>query len=553
MRDGARSTARRPEYSGSADLIEASARRIAARYPDAVFAAIDVMVTPPFVPAPDSLDLPRDRFVEDPAAVEVLRPDDRATVAQLWGQARSQGLASAAVRLGGTPSVEGQLYLFDVRERHGVVLAVFVPGGPDPELGPISAAAPTRPRFATATKDAGALYRSVDEALTEMLGWKPDELIGRRALEFVHPDDHDAGIANWLEMLATPGRSKPNRLRHRHRSGSWVWLEITNHNRLAEPEGDVLAHVIDISEEMAAQEALRAREQLLAQLTDTVPVGLFHVDVQGNVLFANRPLAEITGTSAPRTIDELFVSVVPEQRSSLQGAMKEAGLGISSDIEITIRHEAGPSRHYLMSARPLRDTDSKVAGITGSLKDVTEMVDSRRLLEWRASSDVLTGCLNRDATIAAIQSLLDRPASAGGKTGKGTAVIFLDLDGFKQINDEHGHAAGDDFLITVASQLRTTIRAEDLLGRFGGDEFVVCGLMPSPTEALQAARSLGRRAFEGLDPVRASMGVAWTDELGASATGLVEAADRAMYESKRAGRGEPTLARRQPVWSAAQM
>ncbi|HLK14840.1 MAG TPA: diguanylate cyclase, partial [Fimbriimonadaceae bacterium] len=450
------------------------------------------------------------------------------------------------VRTSGSPARYGHLYLFDLQKRHGIMLAAFAPGDPDPDLLATWASPPARPRFASASRDGGAVYQWIDAAFTEMLGWQPEELIGRRALELIHPDDHEVGVANWLEMLETPGRSKPNRVRHRHRDGSWVWLEITNHNRLAEPEGDILAQVLDISEEMAAHDALRAREQLLAQLTDTVPVGLFHADVTGVLLFANRPLGEMTGIFAAATIDEQFAGMLPEHRVELRAAIQETAAGAPCDLEVSAGAEPSRRRHFLVSARPLLDAEGNVTGITGSVKDVTEMVNARRVLEERAASDVLTGCLNRDATIVAIQSRLDKPASPGGKTGTGTAVIFLDLDGFKQINDEHGHAAGDDFLVTVAGGLRSALRADDLLGRIGGDEFVVCANVLSPSEAMRTARSLGERVFSTLSPVRASIGVAWTDELGASATGLMESADRAMYESKRAGRGEPTLARHQP-------
>ena len=165
------------------------------------------------------------------------------------------------------------------------------------------------------------------------------------------------------------------------------------------------------------------------------------------------------------------------------------------------------------------------------------MVRSQRELQAKAARDPLTGCLNRETILAALQELLDQQAP----WPRGAAVIFIDLDDFKQINDSQGHAAGDKVLIEVAENLHAATRSGDLLARFGGDEFVVVCANVLRDEALAAARSIQRRAF-GAASVRASLGVAWTDLPGQSATALVHAADEAMYEAKRTGRAEPVMA-----------
>ena len=123
-------------------------------------------------------------------------------------------------------------------------------------------------------------------------------MLGRRSLEFVHPDDHGLAIDNWMQMLAQPGPARRIRQRLLAKDGSWVWFEVTNHNLLADPEhGVVVCEMVDITEEMAAHEDLRAREQLLDRLAETVPVGLMQLDAERQVVYTNDRLHEILGTS----------------------------------------------------------------------------------------------------------------------------------------------------------------------------------------------------------------------------------------------------------------
>src|SRR5262249_48070758 len=150
-------------------------------------------------------------------------------------------------------------------------------------------------------------------------------------------------------------------------------------------------------------------------------------------------------------------------------------------------------------------------------------------LEIRATVDPLTDCLNRAATLALVEATL----LAGGPDG--TALLFVDLDDFKQVNDVHGHAVGDRVLEVCARRMRSALRGRDRLGRIGGDEFlVVCRDVADPAMALEIAQRLVETvgadvSVDGLVlPVRASVGVAWTaDEDDADA--LIARADTAMY------------------------
>ena len=178
-----------------------------------------------------------------------------------------------------------------------------------------------------------------------------------------------------------------------------------------------------------------------------------------------------------------------------------------------------------------------------SIDDVTEASELRAELERRATVDDLTGCLNRASVLRELDRIL-RHHAAGSP---GTAVVFLDLDGFKEVNDTYGHGAGDRLLTSVATRLHSISRTGDVIGRLGGDEFIV--VLPSITdvaEATQVGHRLSTALTEPLEVVgghavriRSSIGVAWSGAPDVTAEALTTAADQAMYDSKRAGMSEP--------------
>ncbi|MGD0256009.1 MAG: diguanylate cyclase [Acidimicrobiales bacterium] len=175
--------------------------------------------------------------------------------------------------------------------------------------------------------------------------------------------------------------------------------------------------------------------------------------------------------------------------------------------------------------------------------DVTQSVRAREELQARATFDAVTHCCNRQSTISALEEMIAADEEHGGP-----ATIFVDLDRFKDINDAFGHAAGDDFLRVIAARLQRGVRGEDVVGRIGGDEFLV--LCPGISSPVDAMRTASRLAYALRNPIhlkrisvpsRASIGLAWSDAPGTTSQKLVSQADVAMYASKRAGVGEPVL------------
>lgn len=503
-----------------------------------------------FVSMPASVPLSGQKLLAGRSALDLVAPKDVEVMITTWERARQTGAARVTVEPVNSPGSSARLHCFDVREHHGVFVLVVLAedGAGEDVLNSLPEMPAVVTRFSTTRKSELAVLVAIDEATTQMLGWKPDEMLGQRSLEFIHPDDRERAVESWMEMLARPGQSNRARLRHKRRDGSWLWLEITNHNLLDDPShGYVRAELMDISDEMVAQEALRAREQLLHRLAEALPLGVFQVDRDGGVVYANERLAEIVGVPPCETVREQLRSVSADDWPSLDEALGGVlGDGRDATLEVRLRRPTSEElRFSRILLRSLTDDDGAVSGAIVCVEDVTDSVRLRGELEHRATYDVLTRCHNRASIMSALEAALARDATST------TGVAFLDIDGFKSVNDSLGHAAGDELLVVVADRLRAAVRGRDIVGRLGGDEFlVVCPDVADPAEAVALAQrvqdavygtvTVGATAIE----LRVSVGVAWSGAEDASAEVLVARADAIMYESKRRGDGWPTRARR---------
>jgi diguanylate cyclase (GGDEF)-like protein/PAS domain S-box-containing protein len=422
---------------------------------------------------------------------------------------------------------------FDVQDRYGMMAVLFVADvavastSLDHERAIAS-------RFGTFHRDLLACVTAIDKGAAALLGWHLEDLEGQDARSFIHPDDLPNADDNWLRTLVSPGEPRRWRGRHRRADGSYLWIEFTNTNLLDE-QGHVLSEMMDISEEMATAQALRRRDELLARLNDALPLGVLEIDPHLRVVYANDRLRTVVDREPAATLEEQFDRLRAEDRTALHDAVRRTLSG-GDDVDLDVRLDLGDERICAVSLRALREED-EITGAVLTVSDITEATNMRRLLEHEAMFDRLTGCHNRAATMAALTRALDE-ARAGED---GTAVLFIDLDKFKPINDELGHAAGDQVLITVAERLRAIVREDDLVGRLGGDEFLV--LLPRTSRS--GASDIAERITAALTQplplagmtvrIGASIGVAWSAD--DSADTIVASADDAMYDVKRSRNG----------------
>ena len=519
-----------------------SRRDIAAllqQHPGAVVAAVGEDGL--FVPLPRELQL---SDVHRPtglrAATDLVERGDRAAVIDAWERARDGGDTTLEVRLR-DHDAPTPMHFVDARDELGVFLMVFEvdSGGGTvqvPETPPIPDG--SRAKVVRSHKDGLAVLVRVDPNVSELLGWSAEDMVGRRSLEFIHPEDQDESIAAWFDMLTAPGLTTRARLRHSRADGSWIWLDISNRN-LLDDEGYVECEMVDVSEEVAAQDALAASEQVLRRLTESMPIGVFHIDAEGRLELANARLHEILGTEPGDDQATMLSTVRDEIAYDRALAAVLAGSDVDMEMEIQVLGTLDV-RRCTLSMRAL-SVDGEVTGAVGCLVDVTESVRLQEELERRATVDELTGCLNRVSVIDALEASL--------RTGTDVAVVYVDVDDFKGVNDGHGHAAGDEVLQAVGARLRAAVRGHDAVGRMGGDEFLaVCPGLGSEQGAAELAQRLAAAlgdpvGFRGRRlEISASVGVAWSPAgEGIDADALVARADSAMYATKDAGGGGHTV------------
>ena len=393
-------------------------------------------------------------------------------------------------------------------------------------------------------RDAASMIISVGEEITKVLGWLPDEFVGHPSTDFVHPEDQPTAVAAWFEMIDRPGEMCTWQGRYRTSDGAWKWVECVNVSMLEDPVNPVvrttMRHVA--VDQVNVAEELRTRKQLLSRLSDAMPIGMFQIDADKNATFTNDRLHTILGHSASATIDAQFSNIDEDDRIHLESALNAVLANEAiDDVELRFSRTSGErpleERVCVLSMRPLTDEKGDVTGAVGCVSDITAQVLLRRQLEVRANTDELTSCLSRARILEVLSEELERQKETPG----GTAVIFIDLCGFKTVNDEFGHATGDQFLKVAGNRLRFAIRQYDRVGRFGGDEFlVVCPRVETAPMSLDIAKRITaslNQPVHGTSNVvelRASVGVAWSSAI-IDADTLVAQADHAMYASKRSG------------------
>jgi diguanylate cyclase (GGDEF)-like protein/PAS domain S-box-containing protein len=305
--------------------------------------------------------------------------------------------------------------------------------------------------------------------------------------------------------------------------------------------GGIVVNARDVTDRWQTQRALEDSERRYRQMAETAAEGLAVIDPSGILRFANRRLAEVIG----RPVDEL---VGRSENEILRTLVDEAGLAVlreqnaerragrSSTYDLVLQRPDGRTSHVRLAATPLYDAAGSPEGSMALVTDITAQVELEHRLQRDALTDHLTGLGNRRALVEAVPARL---------AGRPLALLYVDLDDFKAVNDSRGHAVGDLLLREVARRLQGCVREQDLVVRLGGDEFAAV-LVDEDDE--QRAVSVAERVLEVLDaPVRiagvdvrvgASIGVALStaEELDAVAS-LLHDADTALYAAKAGGRG----------------
>lgn len=384
--------------------------------------------------------------------------------------------------------------------------------------------------------------RYVSPSTHDILGIAPEDLM-QSDWQLVHPDDR-APLEQALRTLAEQGGSLTVRYRAKHAKGHWVWIEaLARRVQASDGSHEIVYAGRDISARVRAEQALAASQIRLRAVTDNIPALISHVDSQERYTFTNSLAHSVFETQDSsligRTVrevrgEEIYREIGPHIAEAL------AGQRVTFDGQSVVK---GKHYHYQTSYVPDVGEDGVQNGFFAFTYDITQLKDAEQALEQLARFDAMTGLANRryfDERLAATVARCRRQ-------GAPLALLYLDIDHFKLINDGYGHTAGDEVLKIFASRLKSCVREGDLAARVGGDEFV---LLLEGAATAQDAQAVANKLLalmsepmvvlkESLQ-VRVSIGLAYSPQC-ARAEKLLAAADSALYEAKSAGRNTSRL------------
>lgn len=392
-------------------------------------------------------------------------------------------------------------------------------------------------------------------ALQKMLGYTAEEL---RSLPPGGPSSQEEWQATGVHrQKLIRGEKDFYELdrRFHHKDGHWVWTHVAV-SLLRNEDGSpqhLLAQIESLEARLQAEAALAEERERLRVTLNSISDAVVTLDAAMRIDFINESAQHLLGLDADaarlRRIDEVIHLTDPNTSKSVVSLATLAGVHgkvMRRDSPCILHRPDGVTCYVSDSASPLLDTAGHVTGIVLALRDATADVERTRELRHRATYDPLTGLLNRAEFQQRLRDAfrkarhLDRPA----------ALLAIDLDRFKALNDEAGHAAGDAMLRQVAEACRLHVRSSDTVARLGGDEFAII----LENCAGKFVDSISHKILQALNPLEiewegtrrsigASIGVATVTGEMVSESDWMEAADKACYLAKAHGRGQMQVAR----------
>lgn len=390
----------------------------------------------------------------------------------------------------------------------------------------------------------------VSPGVTTLLGYSVDELVGEDATGFVHPEDM-VRLEERLEQSRDRGVAfEPITLRIRTKFGSWLPVEAVG-SELIDPQGSseqIVVSLRDVRWRQEAEKLLRQSEERFRALVQNSSDAVVVIDGDGKVTYASPAVERVFGQPVEELVGSVGMDAVhPDDR--LEAARALADLmtrpGASQKTEFRIIDGEGRPRWIEITAVNMLE-DPAVEGIVSNARDISERKELESRLVHAASHDSLTGLANRALLVDRIELALARSQRSLGMT----AVLFVDLDGFKPINDRVGHRGGDKVLVGLARRLQIALRPGDTVARWGGDEFVIaCEDLADRGEVLGIAERVrsaitGTMEVDGTQvEVGACVGVALAGA-GSDPDSLIREADAALYRAKQQGPGRIEIADR---------
>ena len=385
----------------------------------------------------------------------------------------------------------------------------------------------------------------VNQRYADILGYSPQELVGMTFQSLTHPDDLAADLAQVRRLQSGDVPEYRLEKRYIHKDGHEVWGDLTVSSMWASGSapGYHIAVVQDITARKRMEENLRANEQRLRSILERLPMGLCLVQDDGLISFRNARYVQICGYTQEEVPDtntwwQRAYPDATEREAIRQRLLDTSHQGVIPLAEYTIRCADGKYKPVEISGIFVE------GGRLITMQDLSERKAAEEEINQLAYYDPLTRLPNRRLLMDRLQQAL----ATSARHHRSGALLMLDLDNFKTVNETRGHDRGDALLLQVAHRLRSCVHEDDTVARQGGDEFVVVleDLGDSPEEAAARAEDVGQRILGVLrEPYQIdgdahhsslSMGVTIYSGTRETVDELLKRADLALYQAKNAGR-----------------
>ena len=411
-------------------------------------------------------------------------------------------------------------------------------------------------RFRAMVRDSNDIMAIVDPrgrlvyaspATERILGLDIEPLIGSDVFDLIHEDDRQIAV-DGFDLTRKGKEADRVELRLHHADGSWRVMEAVATNLLDDPavEGIVIS-ARDLTERRHAEAELREAQERFRSAFEYAPIGMALTSLDGRLFRVNRALVQILGRGESQLLASSILDLShPDDRELCRESMARLFAGHTSSCQLEQRylHHDGHPVWVSVSASLVRDVNGEPLYLVTQIEDIAERRASGEALAHQAIHDPLTGLPNRLQFVAR----LERELTRANQRHERIAVLFLDLDRFKLVNDSLGHSAGDRLLVAVADRLSAAMGPSDVVARFGGDEFtVLCHNVTSEETAELVAERLAQAIarpvalMEGEVFVTASVGIALSGGAADTPETLVRNADAAMYHAKDNGRDRAEL------------
>ncbi len=382
--------------------------------------------------------------------------------------------------------------------------------------------------------------------IRDVLGYTVDEALGNSLMAFIHPDDRDEVTKNIQNLLnANPGFSNI-RFRAIHKDGGFKVMEGRTSLLLNSPQCQrVLFSSRDITEQIEMEQSILKERDQARKILDTAHVLLITLDDRGMIAMINTFALRLLGYEEEEVLGKNWFDLfLPEDtREEIRGLHLKTirdDLLLAPENTYAVRTKSGEPRYISWHNIVLTRTGQHINTILSTGEDITEWKLAEERLQYNAEHDSLTGLPNRAAFLSRLKGAIDRVIQHPGDR---FAVLYLDLDSFKLINDSFGHPFGDRYLVATARRLESIINQRDTIARFSGDEFyILVDDISDLDEAIHLAEKIQKELNTPilLDGQSISISCSVGIVIGSKQTKYIDEilrdADIAMYQAKSRGK-----------------